>query len=105
MPKVIDLTNGKDFKNALKNNKLVVVDFYATWCGPCKLLTPKLHEMAEKYADRAIFYSVDVDKLDTISDEYDIRSLPTVLFFSKGETTNRVEGNDPKEIDRLLSLK
>lgn len=101
---ITELLKVSEFKNALNSNCYVVIDFYANWCGPCKQLTPKLHEMSDKYSNKARFYKLDVDKLPEIADDdcCSVSSLPTVIIFKSGKEVQRVEGNDPERIDRLL---
>ena len=68
--------------NRLKNssNRLVIVDYSATWCGPCKAIAPKYEELSKKYAE-AIFMHVDIDQLDSLSDVKDVRAVPSFKFF------------------------
>ncbi|XP_017151632.1 thioredoxin-2 [Drosophila miranda] len=69
-------------------NKLVVLDFYATWCGPCKMIAPKLAELATQYADNIVILKVDVDESEDIAMDYNICSMPTFVFI---KNTNKVE--------------
>ncbi len=75
-----------DFDTQLKDagNKLIVVDFYATWCGPCKMISPKLEEMAQQFSD-VIFLKVDVDENEEVASEYGISCMPTFIFIKNGE--------------------
>ncbi len=63
-----------------KGDKPAIVDFYATWCGPCKALAPVLEELAEEYADKIDIYKVDVDQEQELSQVFGIRSIPTLLY-------------------------
>ena len=75
-----------EFEEDLKaaGDKLVVVDFYATWCGPCRMIAPKLEEMAKQNSN-VVFLKVDVDEAEDVSEKYSISAMPTFLFFKNGE--------------------
>ena len=78
------------FKNLI-NDKVVVVDFFATWCGPCKMLSPVIDELANKYPDIS-FVKIDVDDCPNISKEYGIMSVPTLLKFENGQLIDKKIG-------------
>jgi thioredoxin 1 len=67
-----------------------VVDFWAVWCGPCKMIAPLIDEMAREYAGRAVFAKVDVDACPKVATQYAIRSIPTVLFFKGGKVVEQL---------------
>ena len=75
--------NEESFKELIKDGK-VIVDFFATWCGPCKMLTPVVEQLASQYSDIK-FVKIDVDECPNISKEYGIMSVPTLLKFENGE--------------------
>ena len=79
-------------KEAIESGKVVVIDFWATWCGPCVKLGPIVEELAEKYGDKAIIGKVNIDEETEIVSENGIRSVPTVLFFKNGEVAARSVG-------------
>lgn len=79
-------------KEAIESGKVVVIDFWATWCGPCIKLGPAVEELAEKYGDRAVIGKLNIDENDEIVAENRIRSVPTVLFFKDGEVAARSVG-------------
>ena len=87
--------NSDEFKEAIKEGK-VVVDLFATWCGPCKMLSPILDEISEEIATTK-FYKVDVDDNEDIAREYNVMSIPTVLVFKDGELTNTIVGLKSRE--------
>jgi len=71
--------------------KLVVVDFFATWCGPCKMIAPKIEEWS-KSMDNVVFLKVDVDDTDDVAQKYEISAMPTFKFFKNGEVVGEVMG-------------
>lgn len=77
--------------------KPVIVDFYATWCGPCKQLSPLLEELAMEYKDKIVVYKIDTDKEQQLASELGIQALPTVVFFSKTGKPAAIQGFRPKE--------
>lgn len=79
-------------KEAIESGKVVVIDFWATWCGPCLKLGPVVEELAEKYGDKAIIGKINIDEETEIVAENRIRSVPTVLFFKNGEVQARSVG-------------
>lgn len=89
--------NDDSFKEALATNKTVLVDFYATWCGPCKMLAPVLEEIGQELTDDYIIGKVDVDEYFDLARSYGIMSVPTLLVFKKGEESLRSIGLKPKQ--------
>ncbi|MEZ3533270.1 MAG: thioredoxin [Muribaculaceae bacterium] len=79
-------------REAIESGKAVVVDFWATWCGPCIKLGPVVEELAEKYADKAVIGKLNIDDNDEIASENRVRNIPTVLFFKDGELKDRSVG-------------
>ena len=90
------LINSTDFPALVQDDKLLVVDFFATWCGPCKKLSPTLDEVSEEFGDRVNIVKVDVDESEDLAMTYGIRSVPTVLFFKKGQQVDKFVGTLPK---------
>jgi len=79
----------ENFKELIAGEKPVMVDFWAEWCGPCKMIGPVIDELAEKYEDKAIIGKMNVDENDDIPVEFGIRSIPTLLFFKNGELVDK----------------
>lgn len=80
----------------LKSDKLTMVDFWATWCGPCKAIAPVIEELSTQYAGKVNVGKLDVDANGEVSMNFGIRSIPTILFFKNGEIVDRVVGAVPK---------
>ena len=95
MAKVATNTN---FQELLQDNKLVVVDFWATWCGPCRMLSPILDEVEEEMADKISVVKVNVDDADQIAMQYRIMSIPTLLFFKNGQLVDKTVGAMSKNV-------
>lgn len=86
---IIDLNN-EDFNTEI-NNGLVLVDFYATWCGPCKMMHPIIEEISNNYPDLKII-KVDVDKHEDLARNYAVMSIPTIILFKDGKIVNKNVG-------------
>jgi len=98
MAKEILKLNVENFKDTLKlEDKLVVVDFYATWCGPCKMLAPVLQEINEELDDNYIFAKVDIDESFELAKNYSVMSVPTLIAFRNGVELKRMIGVRPKD--------
>ncbi len=105
--KILKLTDA-DFDAQVKTQPLLVVDFWAEWCGPCRVIAPVLEELAGEYADRLVVGKVNVDENRQVAARFGIRSIPTLLFFRDGARVDQVVGAHPKatikgKIDQLLN--
>ena len=93
--------NTETLEKKLKDNKVVLIDFWAAWCGPCRMLTPIMDDMENLYPNQ--IGKVNVDEERDLAAKYGVRSLPTVVFFKNGEVMERIPGVAPKStyIDKL----
>ncbi len=93
---LVKLNNEKEFEELIKNNQTVIVDFSATWCGPCRMLKPIFEETSEEITDTT-FISVDVDDFNRLAAIYSIRSVPTLIGFKNGNVVKISVGSLPKD--------
>ena len=85
--------SGENFQEeVLKSEQLVIVDFWASWCGPCLVMAPLVESMARKYAGRLKVAKVNVDNNADLARRYEVRSIPTLLFLKRGELEDRIVG-------------
>ncbi|MCQ2360330.1 MAG: thioredoxin [Paludibacteraceae bacterium] len=96
----------QNFKEVLANNSVVVADFWATWCGPCKMVGPVIEAIAADYEGRAVVGKIDIEENVDLTDEYGIRNVPTVLFFKNGQLVDKVVGASQRAVyeDKLKAL-
>jgi len=80
----------------IKSDKLAVVDFSAEWCGPCRMVTPIIHELADEYEGRIVTGEINVDDNPEVTMKYKVRNIPTVLFIKNGEVVDKQVGAVPK---------
>ena len=88
--------NNKAEFDAIKNNGVVLVDFYADWCGPCKMLSPVLEELSSEYEGKANIVKVNVDEVSELASEDGVMSIPNMFFIKNGEVVKQVVGYQPK---------
>ncbi|MEX2596662.1 MAG: thioredoxin [Salibacteraceae bacterium] len=92
----LELTDSNFEVEALNSDKPVMVDFWAEWCGPCRMVGPIVEEVSKEYGDKAVIGKVNVDLNPEVAQKYGIRSIPTILFFKNGEIVDRQVGAVPK---------
>ena len=93
----IDFKEDSFTKDVLDSETPVLVDFWAEWCGPCKMLTPVINELADEYLGKVVIGKVNVDNNSSIASEYGIRSIPSLLFFKNGKVQNQIMGAVSKD--------
>ena len=103
----IDVNDANFEEQVVKSDKLVLVDFWAEWCGPCRMVAPILKELSEDYEDKIVVAKLDVDNNPETAGKYGIRNIPTVLFIKGGEVVDKQVGAVPKinlasKVDALL---
>ncbi|EMG49201.1 TRX2 Thioredoxin-2 [Candida maltosa Xu316] len=98
------ITSTSEFNSVLESSgdSLIVVDFFATWCGPCKMIAPLLDKFSTEYS-QVKFLKVDVDQLGDIAQKYSITSMPTLVFIKNGQEIERVIGANPAAIKGTIS--
>jgi len=95
-----------NFQKLVSGNKPLMVDFWAEWCGPCRMIGPIVEELAQEYGDQVVVGKVNVDENDELASEFGIRSIPTILFFKNGEVVEKHVGAASKPVieSKLKSL-
>ncbi len=95
-----------NFQELVNGDKPVVVDFWAEWCGPCRMVGPIIEELADEYSDKIVIGKLDVDNNDEVVTTYGVRNIPTILFFKGGQLVDKHVGAAPKNIleEKVKSL-
>lgn len=95
-----------NFEELLQNNVVVVADFWAEWCGPCRMITPIVEELASAYEGKVLIGKVNVDEEGDLATKYGIRNIPTVLFFKNGQIVDKQVGAAGKNVfeDKINAL-
>ena len=92
----VEITDG-NFESVVKNSdKVVLVDFWAEWCGPCRMVGPIVEELAKEYEGKAVIGKLNVDNNPNVSMEFGVRNIPTILFFKNGKVVDKQVGAVPK---------
>jgi len=92
----VQITN-ENFASLKSGNLPLVVDFWATWCGPCRMVGPIISELAEQYDGKIVVGKCDVEECDDLAAEFGIRNIPTILFFKNGEVVDKLVGAVSKQ--------
>ena len=88
--------NAEDFESTITDNDIVLVDFWAEWCGPCRLIAPSVAQLADEYAGQLKVGKLDVDANQRTAMRFNVRSIPSILFFKNGQHVDTVVGAVPK---------
>lgn len=109
MADVTYIQDQAEFDNLLSQTPLLVVDFTASWCGPCKLVAPLMTQLANDYEEKISVFKVDLDTLPALAKQFTIKSIPAVLYFHQGELVDSIVGVKPYEdfrvtVERYLSI-
>ena len=94
----LEVNDGNFEEVVVKSDKPVVVDFWAEWCGPCRMIAPIIEDLAKEYSEKIVVAKCDVDSSPTVAAKFGIRNIPTVLFFKKGAIADKQVGAVPKNI-------
>jgi len=94
----LEFTDANFQKDVMESDKLTVIDFWAEWCGPCRMIGPVIEEMAHEYDGKALIGKVNVDHNMGVSAQFGVRSIPTILFIKNGEVVDKSVGAVPKAV-------
>ena len=97
----------ENFQDAIEKYSFLVVDFWASWCGPCKMMSPVIESLAKKYKGEIVFGKVNVDENPSLAEKFKIMSIPTLIIFKKGEKVDEIIGARPQTLieEKLLKIK
>ena len=94
----LEITDSNFEEHVLKSDKPVIIDFWAEWCGPCRMVGPIVQEIGDEYAEKAVVGKVNVDENPEVTSKFGIRNIPTILFFKNGEVVDKQVGAVPKQV-------
>ena len=102
----VEITDANFEELVLKSDKPVLIDFWAAWCGPCRMLHPIVKDLAEEFEGKAVIGKLDVDNHQKYAAQYGVRNIPTVLFFKNGKVVEKQVGVAPKKtyVEKLEAL-
>ena len=90
--------NSQNFETLIADSKPVVIDFSATWCGPCQMVAPIIEELAHEYDGRVVIGKCDVDQDSDLPGRFNVRNIPTILFIKNGEVVSKLVGAQSKDV-------
>lgn len=104
---VVNIANQTEFTSIINADKPVLVDFWAAWCGPCKMVAPEVEAVAQAYDGKAVVAKVNIDEQGELAGQYNVMSIPTVLVFKNGQEAARLVGYRPRKefcdaLDKVL---
>ncbi|CUH94178.1 hypothetical protein P22_0244 [Propionispora sp. 2/2-37] len=104
---VVNISNQTEFSSIINTDKPVLVDFWAAWCGPCKMVAPEIEAVAQAYDGKAVIAKVNIDEQGELAGQYNVMSIPTVLVFKNGQEVTRLVGYRPRKefsdaLDKVL---
>ncbi len=94
----LEITDANFKSTIIESDKVAIVDFWAEWCGPCRMIGPIVEELSKEYADTAVIGKLNVDNNPEVSTEFGVRSIPTILFFKGGKLVDKQVGVVPKSV-------
>jgi thioredoxin 1 len=97
-PNVLNATDGNFDSDIMKGSGLSLVDFWAEWCGPCRMLGPTIEAIADDFIGKMKVYKMNVDENPTTPSRFHIRGIPTVILFKGGQVVDQIVGNQPKDV-------
>jgi thioredoxin 1 len=104
--KYVTLTSDNFEAEVLQSDLPVLVDFWAAWCGPCRIMNPIIEELAETFANKAKIAKINVDDHEAVASQYHVMAIPSLIFFNDGQLVERIEGVSTKEslVNKLNTL-
>ncbi|CZT14767.1 related to Thioredoxin-1 [Ramularia collo-cygni] len=99
---VHNIKNKAEWDSAMSEKGVAIVDFFAVWCGPCKVIAPKIVEFSDKHTN-VRFYKLDVDEVPEVAQEVGVRAMPTFMIYKDGEKINEVVGANPPAVESAIT--